>query len=84
MKIENVPLAPGLSRSTTAVPLNVFCAAVKTLEPGQSFVVGELKTFHRTALVIANHLLDGRFVTRKDKEGTRVGRLGDVLKGETK
>jgi hypothetical protein len=70
-KIENVKIN-GIRR--TGSTFHEFIEVLKELEVGQSFTY-DLKSNHRLAIQIAQHLLDRRFACRAEKATFRVGRL---------
>ncbi len=71
LKIENIKVRR-VSRHDSA--LGDFIAALKQLKVGQSFLY-DLKSNHRTAIQIVQHVLDRRFISRAEKTTFRVGRV---------
>ena len=70
-KIENVKIN-GIRRVDST--FHEFIEVLKELEIGQSFTY-DLKSNHRLAIQIAQHLLDRRFACRAEKATFRVGRI---------
>jgi hypothetical protein len=70
-KIENIKIN-GIRRADSAI--HEFIEALKKLEVGQSFTY-DLKSNHRFAIQVVQHVLDRRFACRAEKATFRVGRI---------
>jgi hypothetical protein len=70
-KIENIKIN-GIRRADSAI--HEFIEVLKELKVGQSFTY-DLKSNHRMAIQIVQHVLDRRFACRAEKATFRVGRI---------
>lgn len=70
MKIENKRVQ---SSTDGEVAFQAFVETLGKLEPGQSFVIGNIPAHYRVAISVAQTLLSRKFATRKVGDKFRVG-----------
>lgn len=74
MKIENIPIT---KNQLFGNEWQDFLGTLKMLEVGQSFLV-RLTSNHRNAISVAGLMLDRQFVSKKDKRGDVLSRVGRI------